>query len=104
MDGVDLIPEKLIARLVQSGKVADVNREQEADAVLTGSGAVSQGERHAASVGPTVGRPPAARSTARRRRYASLPDRARSSGRAKARADAGGVARRAERRMGSRRN
>src|SRR5262245_16836283 len=50
-DGAEIIRDKIVAKLAKSGQVTLVEDPAEADAVLTGSGIVAQGERHGASVG-----------------------------------------------------
>src|SRR5438128_10358886 len=49
-DGADVIREKIIARLVQSGKVAVVESSEEADATLAGIAERSRGVGYTATV------------------------------------------------------
>ncbi len=50
-EGADLIKEKLINRLVKSGRVTVVENRDAADAVLSGIGEISKGVRYSANSG-----------------------------------------------------
>jgi len=50
-EGADLIKEKLVNRLVKSGRVSVVEDPDAADAVLTGIGEINKGVRYSASAG-----------------------------------------------------
>ena len=54
-EGADLIREKIIVRLVKSGKLTIVESPEDADASLTGVAETSKGVRYSASSGPYGG-------------------------------------------------
>jgi hypothetical protein len=54
-EGADLIREKVINRIVKSGKLSPVENRESADAVLTGIGEISKGVAYSASGGSASG-------------------------------------------------